>query len=305
VISSVVDFFKDDGHDVLKLVNVKTNPTYVLMNRDEVILDQSGSLATVQDLMQFYGRGIRVSLNYDEAKKEIEATKSDESYKKMITLLLNSKNVDLAEEYLEDWMQEKLPLRQPENQEFLAQVAESCVCSDRLAAAFRSQEEQLISSLGAGRYLGIRQAYILKELKRYDLVEPYTVWEVYNEEFGIYADSLFRRFAIEYYQFVEPNKEVLMDEVYDYLYYYPETAWIDQKRMFDLAIKYSEDKADFLLLLDMIEYQLYLGSDHEKLDYKAVIMYKLGNKERAVELMKEVEILKPDYTSMVHQLLVK
>lgn len=305
VITSIVDIFKDDSHEVLKRIDIKTNPTYVMMNKDEVILEQNGTLSNVQDLLQFYGRSIRISNNFDESKEAIETGKSDQSYKEMITLLLNSKNVDLAEEYIEDWMQDRLPLRNQENHDFLAKVAEACICSDRLAAAFRSQEEQLIPSLGAGRYLGIRQAYILKELKKYDLVEPYTVWEVYNEEFGIYADSLFRRFAIQYYQFIEPNKEVLMDEIYDFLYYYPETSWADQKSMFDLAIKYTDEKEDFLLLLDMIEYQIYLGSDHEKLDYKAVIMYKLGNKERAVELMKEVEALKPDYTSMVHQLIEK
>lgn len=305
VITSIVDIFKDDSHEVLKRIDIKTNPSYVMMNKDEVILEQNGTLSNVQDLLQFYGRSIRISNNFDESKEAIETGKSDQSYKEMITLLLNSKNVDLAEEYIEDWMQDRLPLRNKENHDFLAKVAEACICSDRLAAAFRSQEEQLIPSLGAGRYLGIRQAYILKELKKYDLVEPYTVWEVYNEEFGIYADSLFRRFAIQYYQFIEPNKEVLMDEIYDFLYYYPETSWADQKSMFDLAIKYTDEKEDFLLLLDMIEYQIYLGSDHEKLDYKAVIMYKLGNKERAVELMKEVEALKPDYTSMVHQLIEK
>lgn len=303
IITTVLDILKDDNHEVIRRIPLKANPTYVIMNHDEVILDQDDTLSNAEDLIQFYGRAIRVSGDFYQYKKELEVNATDENYRRMIALLLNNKNQDLAEEYIEDWMQELLPLKRESNHEFLAQVAEVCTCSERLNASFAIFEDTLMSSLGRNRYLAIRQAYILKELRRYDLVEPYTVWEVYNEQFGIYADSLFRRFAINYYQFVEPNKEILMDEVYDYLYYYPETAWAEQKLMFDLALKYSAEKDDMLLLLDMIEYQLYLGDDHEKKDIKAVIMYKLGNKERALQLMREVEEMQPDYVSRVHQII--
>ena len=86
-----------------------------------------------------------------------------------------------------------------------------------------------------------------------------------------------------------PDKQVMLDEIYNYLYYYPNTPWPQQQRLFDIALKNTEHEDDWLLLLDIIEYQILSEETYAKKDYKSYILYKLGNVDRAMELMAEVE----------------
>ena len=301
MISSVIDLIKDDGHPVLRTVNISSKPFYVFMNEDEIILGVKNSVITEQDLLQFYGQSIRADAQYRKLKEQLDQQETTESYKEMISLLLNAGNHRIAENYIKDWLQKYIPFNDPKEHEFIRQVASACLCSQQLNAGIKTYEKSLLDSWGLKSYLDIRQAYIMKELKNYDLVDPYIIWEVYTEEFGEYADSLYRRFVIDYYQYVKPDKDILLDEIYDFLYYYPATPWDEQKAMFLTAIKYTQAKNDFLLLLDLLEYQIYQAVSFEKLDLKALILYKLDKKERALELMYEVERMQPEYKSLLHQ----
>ena len=137
-------------------------------------------------------------------------------------------------------------------------------------------------------------------------MDPPTVWERFEAELGIKADSLYRLFAIEYFQTIEPDVDILLDEVYDFLYYYPDTPWEKQDALYSLAIKHTEEKEDFNILLDLISYQVYKDVDFRKLDFRAVILYKLGSTERALRMIQDIHEMAMsegvNYKSMLYSL---
>jgi hypothetical protein len=305
LITEVLDWTEDSRHDIFKKYRIYSNPYYLIINEDEILIADSKGINSSDEFLKFFGQAISRQREYERIKEELKGSNRGEAQKEMIVFLSRTKEVRKTVRVIDDWVDDNFPFSKSADFEFMFQLAKECVCSDRLYEALTIYEDKMIALAGQQNYLNLRQSYILKDLKASDYLEPYIVWEVYDAELGIHADSMYRRFAIEYFQSIKPDQEILLDELYDYLYYYPKTPWESQEVYFAKAIELTKSKEDFYLLLDLIEYQIILDDSYRKRDYKALLLYKLGKTERAITIMKLIEEEQPDYISVLRQFVEK
>ena len=287
-ITSVADWNIHTRNQLFNRVNIPTNPYFIFMHPDDVVLQTATSISTYEELMTFVGQALNKKKKYDNLVA-LSDQGNAKAQKELALMLISNQELVRANEVLENWLQTNLPLKNDDDYKFLAAAQQKCRCSNRLDKAMGNYEEKLVGLIGLETYLDIRQSFILNSLKQVGLMEPFYVWESYDASLGIHADSLYRLFAVEYFRTVLPDKQVMLDEIYNYLYYYPNTPWPQQQRLFDIALKNTEHEDDWLLLLDIIEYQILTEETYAKKDYKSYILYQLGNIDRAMELMAEVE----------------
>jgi len=288
VLTSVADWNIHTRNELFNRVDIPSNPFYIIMHPDDVILHSSTAINSHDELISFVGQGINKRKKYENLLEMTQRGDPDAQKELALTLIAN-KEYPQAREVLEEWVQSSLPLTDDKDFMFLAAAHQQCKCSERIDQAMQNYESKMIELIGSEDYYDIRQAFILSNLRDVGLLEPFYVWESYDANLGEKADSLYRLFAIDYFRTVLPDKQVMLDEIYNFLYYYPNTPWEDQKGLFDLAIKSTEHDDDWLLLLDLIEYQILTEETYSKKDYKSYILHKLGHVERAMELMSEVE----------------
>ena len=288
VVTSIADWNIHTRNELFNRVDIPTNPYYIFMHPSDVVLHTSTAINNHDELIGFIGVGLDKRKKYDNL---IEMTERGDTraQKELALTLISNKEYSHAREVLDNWIQVSLPIKDDEDFKFLAVAHQQCKCSNRIDQAMQNYESDIIRLIGSEDYYNIRQAYILNNLREVGLLEPFYVWESYDANLGEKADSLYRLFAIEYFKTVLPDKQVMLDEIYNFLYYYPKTPWEDQKALFDIAIKSTEHEDDWLLLLDLIEYQILTEDSYSKKDYKSFILHKLGHVERAMELMSEVE----------------
>ena len=288
VVTSIADWNIHTRNELFNRVDIPTNPYYIFMHPSDVVLHTSTAINNHDELIGFIGVGLDKRKKYDNL---IEMTERGDAnaHKELALTLISNQEYGHASEVLNKWIQMSLPVTDDKDFLFLAAAHQQCKCSDRIDQAMQNYESDIIRLIGSEDYYNIRQAYILNNLREVGLLEPFYVWESYDANLGEKADSLYRLFAIEYFKTVLPDKQVMLDEIYNFLYYYPKTPWEDQKALFDIAIKSTEHEDDWLLLLDLIEYQILTEDSYSKKDYKSFILHKLGHVERAMELMSEVE----------------
>ena len=288
VVTSIADWNIHTRNELFNRVDIPTNPYYIFMHPSDVVLHTSTAINNHDELIGFIGVGLDKRKKYDNL---IEMTERGDTraQKELALTLISNQEYGHAREVLDNWIQVSLPIKDDEDFKFLAVAHQQCKCSNRIDQAMQNYESDIIRLIGSEDYYNIRQAYILNNLREVGLLEPFYVWESYDANLGEKADSLYRLFAIEYFKTVLPDKQVMLDEIYNFLYYYPKTPWEDQKALFDIAIKSTEHEDDWLLLLDLIEYQILTEDSYSKKDYKSFILHKLGHVERAMELMSEVE----------------
>jgi len=306
IITSVADWNIHTRNQLFNRVDIPTNPYYIFMHPDDVVLHTATTLNSYDELVSFIGQGLNKRKKYDNLVEMAEKGNS-RAQKELALTMITNKELVRAKEVLDSWLQENLPLKTDEDYKFLAAAHQQCRCSNRMDMAMQNNEDKFVELIGLGNYLDIRQTFILFNLKEVGLMEPFYVWETYDASLGVHADSLYRLFAVEYFRSVLPDKQVMLDEIYNYLYYYPQTPWAEQKKLFDLALKNTEHKDDWLLLLDLIEYQILTEETYAKKDYKSYILYKLGNVDRAMELMSQVEgeaiIENPDFQPLLFKII--
>ena len=136
--------------------------------------------------------------------------------------------------------------------------------------------------------LDLQHKYILNDLFKADLLEPYYVWERYEKELGYHADSMYRRFALVYFSSIVPDKKALYDEAYDYILLYPRTEWKYLDGLYEIVVQGTEKKEELEELLDLLFFQLAREEGYKQLDYKAYILYKLGQRETALKMMRQI-----------------
>lgn len=288
VVTSITDWNIHTRNELFNRVDIPTNPFYIFMHPDDVILHTSTAITNHDELIAFMGVGLDKRKKYDNL---IEMTERGDAkaHQELALTLISNQEYSHAREVLDNWIQLSLPLTDDRDFKFLAASHQQCKCSDRIDQAMQNYESDVIKLIGSKEYYKIRQSYILSNLREVGLLEPFYVWESYDANLGEKADSLYRLFAIEYFRTVLPDNQVMLDEIYNFLYYYPKTPWEDQKALFDIAIKSTKHDDDWLLLLDLIEYQILTEDSYSKKDYKSFILHKLGHIDRAIELMSEVE----------------
>ena len=287
-VTAIVDWNKHTRHQLFEKASILTNPYYLVIHPDDVILHTATSIKGYEELLSFVGQGVSKNHKYENLLS-LSKTGNAEAQKELALMLIANDEKVKAIDVLEDWLHDNEPLQKDEDIKFLAATHQKCLCSNRMDIAMQQYEDEMARVIGLQNYLNIRQTFILSNLKSAGLMEPFYVWENFDNSLGTHADSLYRLFAIEYFRSVLPDKQVMLDEIYNFLYYYPDTPWESQKILFNLAIISTEHEDDWLLLLDLIEYQILSEPNYSKKDYKSFILFKLGNVERAMALMSEVE----------------
>ncbi len=305
IITAVVDWNVDTRNKIWQRVEIKSNPYYVFMHYDDVILSTRNAINSEEEMIKFYGEALTRAKKYESLNKQIKENQSTIAYKQLSSFYLANNEKSKAKSTIEDWIQQHEPLRKEEDLEFLAGAHQNCLCSNRMDMVMGQYENEMKRIIGKEAYLNIRQAFILTNLREVGLMEPFYVWEAFDDNLGIHADSLYRLFAIQYFKNILPDQQVMLDEIYNFLYYYPRAPWEIQKELFEAAVKSTKDQEDWTLLLDLIEYQILEDSTYQKRDIKSVILYKMGKKDRAIELMNKVEgeaiLIDPDFTPLLFQ----
>lgn len=302
-----IDWLRKSSHPVFRNASVTGNPSYMMLSSDGTVLSRSTSIENLKELKEFVENGnFLFKTHSDLMVKYASDKKNPETLKELINFYLHIKNENLAGTVIGQLLDNQKKSINEADTRYLFSVARQCICDYVLWEFLKEKEEEILSFATLDEYLLVKQKYILQDLVDAQLLDPPTVWERFEEELGIKADSLFRLFAIEYFRIVEPNKEILMNEIYDFLYYYPETPWEKQDSFYKMAIDLTSQKEDFQILLDLISYQVYRNRNYRNLDYRAVILYKLGYTDRALGLMQDVqaEALKAGilYKSMLYEL---
>ena len=288
-IVSVVDWVQRPGHPMLRNVQSLQNPSYLFIHPSGVRLSSTQNLTDFNQLTGFVRNGHMLSKAYDKMYEAFQQDSKDaKAIQDLIQFFILGNNKKDATEYIERFIKLKDKRMVIDDLKFLFDVAQKCACGSDLKDLLLANEQAILSFAPEDEWLNMRQRYIIDELYNDGILDPPTVWERFEAELGIKADSLYRLFAIEYFQTIEPDVDILLDEIYDFLYYYPDTPWEKQDALYSLAIKHTEEKEDFNILLDLISYQVYKDVDSRKLDFRALILYKLGYTERALRMIQDI-----------------
>ena len=285
-----------------------SNPFYVIIRHDGTILATSKKLESSNDLNAFARNGLKKFNTLSKLLTAYNADKKDlNKIKALNDFYVSIKDYSRAEEMTDAYLRRHD--NPAEDLGYLYNLAQNCECGKRLNRELIKYRALIIGNYGKEAYHTIRKKDIITSLRKQDLLEPYYVWQAYEAEFGDVADKYYRQFAIEYYQYVLPDKEALLDELYDYLTIYNKTPWVEQDGYFELALEKTTSKLDLEELLDLVSYQIFREKNFRNLDFRAGILYRLGQKERALALLQEVAALslekKVNYKSMIYDLSTK
>lgn len=289
-IVTVVDWVQRPGHPIIRGIQSYQNPIYLIIHPSGVRLSTNQNLTDINQLKGFVRNGHMLAKVYDKMFIAFqEDSKNEQTLRDLIQFFVISNNKKEATDYVERFIEVKEKQMDIDDLQFLFKMAQKCACGSDLKKLLIENEKIVLSFASEDEWYTMRQGYIIDELYNNGMLDPPTVWERFEAELGLKADSLYRLFAIEYFQTLEPNVDILLDEIYDFLYYYPDAPWEKQDALYSLALKHTKEKEDFNILLDLISYQIYKDEDYRKLDFRAFILYKLGYKERALRMIEEIQ----------------
>ena len=102
------------------------------------------------------------------------------------------------------------------------------------------------------------------------------------------------------------NGRTLYNESFDFINLYPRADWSLLDPLYNVIVPNTTKKEDLELLLDLISFQIFREESYRQLDYKAMILYKLGEKERALGMISQINSLatkkKVRYKSMLYNM---
>lgn len=303
----VIDWANNLSKKPQTLLETFSNPNFLLMHPEEVIINQNSGIYTDKEMSRFLKTGIETYRKFDPVIEQYLTTKNAENQIALIEASSSLKDKRYGSNILNDYVKriDKKNLTDGHFRKIL-ELGKNNPFSSSLAKLIYKNRDRAIKVSDTKTVSAIQQAQIFDELKKKNLLEPYYVWQRYEKEMGEQADSLYRRFAIYYFSTPPINKPSLYDEAFDYINFYQRSEWEYLNPLFQFVIQETKEKEDLDLLLDLISFQLFREENYEKLDYKAVILYKLGEKERALGLVKKVNELAfkegKKYKSLLHSL---
>jgi|GEM_PF-2383439 len=288
LITAVVDPYIQVNHPLIRRARPFNNPMWITIHPDNTIIGLSNSIVTNEGLSQFVRASKRIAQHYSEAKAQLNVDKNNMEAKKSLieamTVMYDSKK---AQKHINKYIG-SIGNPSREELEFVFKVAENCACGGKLEKFINKHASKLERVITTDRYLRLRQKFINTKLDEKGLLEPFYVWRAYEKDLGVHADSLFRLFAIGYFASIPSESEALINESIDYLGAYPDSPWELQDPLFNTVVNTISKKEDLELMLDLIGGQLFKEKTYRKLDYRALILYKLGQKDKALQLLSEV-----------------
>lgn len=289
----VIDLIKSPRKYAKKFEGQNSNPTWLTIHpEDEVILKLNPYITTNEQLSKFLTTSTTL---YKEVDQGISKYESSKKLSDLLALAdISTKTEDKA--YMTKTLDEYLKRIDPErisdkNYKKVMDVGSKAGPSNRLQYLILQDRDKAMRLGNPQDVLNAQQEYILSQLRSSDLLEPYYVWERYEKELGYHADSMYRRFALVYFSSIVPDKKALYDESYDYISLYPRTEWRFLDGLYEIVLTGTNKKEELEELLDLLFFQISREEGYKQLDYKAFVLYKLGQKEKALNMIQQINEL--------------
>jgi len=307
VIPVVIDWVKSPNRKPQKYLRAIQNPTWLLIHHDEAIISVADSLFEDRQLVTFLNKGLSLHSKMDKAYQQKENSKEAEKLFALAKICQEIPDKRYTSKVLDDYLKRRDPSKLTNKRlHDIIKMGVATPGSKRLDKLIKQERERAIAVSSEDTVLYLQRYFILDDLKKKDLLEPYFVWEKFEKEFGYQADSLYRIFAISYFSSTPASKDMLYNEAFDYINIYPRSPWPYLQQLYKIIVPATTDKKDLDILLDLISFQLFREESHVKLDYKALILYKLGHKERALSMISDVNTMALNkglkYKSMLYSL---
>lgn len=285
----VIDWVKAPNKSPQKYVSPITNPAWLIIHHDEVILSAYKSFNSEESLRQVLSAEKETFTKVDEAyQKQSKSRDLGEvlSYAEVISDTYDThKTAELVEQFLKGVDMRKL--NSDVVKKILSMWSEHTP-SRQLNKLVNLNRNKAIELVGKEKVLNIQQAYILHDLKRNGILEPFYVWERYEKELGTDADSSYRIFALSYLMDFPSEREMFYNEMFDYVMLYPNSPWELLDPLYGRIIPQTTKEEDLEILLELVSYQISRESSFKALDYKAYLLYKLDQKERALSMVNDI-----------------
>ena len=266
-----------------------SNPLWVFIHHNGLLVNVSSTI-TDEDSLNKFILASRSTYEKIEAlgKKALNSNKLSDQLE-YLRALAGTYDYEKATEELDDFIKgiNKRNISDDALQQIFS-LGYHIPYSKKLNKLISSDYEKAKMVAGRDTILSIQKAYILQELSKKDKLAPFHVWKRYEKELGDGADSLYRRFALSYLSTPPFDPKALYDEAIDYIHFYPKSDWDYLKPLYALVVPRTTKKDDLELLLDLISFQILREESYEQLDYKAVLLYKIGKKERALRMIKQI-----------------
>ena len=300
--------YRDDM--TLGLINLEQDPTvfplleslrlepkqllgviWVLMHPDEIQIGFSHSINNDNEAQAFIQSGMTRYLSFQEIySKNRNPKQRDELYEltnKASLLADQAYCGKVFDKYLKsiDW--KKIDHLTSKN---IIEIGRRCPNSKQFNKLLSKREEVFLPIVAEREIAELKYKYALSDLENKQLLEPYYVWKRFEKDMGYYADSLYRVFAIDYFTKNE-EPEVAYNESFEFIELYPRTNWSYLRPIYEKVILATDDKEDLELLLDLISFQIFRKKTFDKIDFRAAILYRLGEKDQALKLVQEANSL--------------
>lgn len=301
----VIDWVRLAGRDPQRRISNPQNSTWLLIHPEDIILSTQSSITHNAQLAAFITSNQE---KYDQVTEAIEQKNKKTNVDDVLEaaeVVYNLEDPIRAKELVEDYLKRINP-KQLNNERFkrVIELCKKSPISTRLYRLILKQKERAIALSDTDTVHYILRANILYELNRANILDPYNVWTRYEQELDYKADSLYRIFALEYFAQIAPDKQSLYDEAFDFINEYPRADWSLLDPLYAVVLQNTTKKEDLELLQDLISFQIFRDESFRQLDYKAFIIYKLGQKERALKMISQIRadaISKGiNYQSMLH-----
>lgn len=286
----VIDWANKMNQKPQKKVKVLHNPMWLYIHPDDIIINGQYQILTDEQLKEFLTQSRKT---HDELEAAIQQKKSSNSLNDLIELAkISAKTVD--EEYISKLLNEYLKRANPidinnKALQSIIRIASQSPVSKRVYRMITDRKERSIALTSADTVYNILQANIYADLKLTGQLYPYDVWQRYERELGFKADSLYRIFAIKHFSEPPIDRELLYNECFDFINIYPRASWALLDVLYSMVVPSTTKKEDLEILLDLISFQIFRDESYRQLDYKALILYKLGEKERALAMVAQIQ----------------
>jgi len=306
MVTDVIDPFLEMSDLISYRLKQYSNPGWTIIHPENRILFYANSIKNDEDLIVAAAFAESLKAEYDKALELLDDDKNDiEGLKLVIRAISKMYEQRGINRYINRFLKQ-VQGNESEELPFLIEIAERSPGNGNLDKFLINNKEQVIRLSSLEKYTDIRQKAIIAELKNREIYEPYMIWKKFEDEFGMQADSLYRLQAIHYFAKDPEAKEDELHEIIAFLDLYPDTPWETLDPLYGRALKLISSQSDLEIMLDLIGGQIFQGKHYRKLDYRAIILYRLGQKERSLKLISEVMSLaqehEPSYRSMIYMI---
>ncbi len=282
-------------------------PTWIYVHPEGMIIKVGRNIDSEKKMDAFISHADSIYLEFDEVYDQFRKSKVPNEILNLLKKAVFLEDMDYSGDLMNDYIK-RLDKRRLPNSAFreILELGKKAPWSKQLNKLIKNQNNRAIALTSEKDIALICQQYILYDLRKKQLFEPFYVWQRYEKELGVYADSLYRLFAIQYFGTHPIEKELLYAEAFDYISIYPRTPWETLDPLYQFVVLQTTNKEDLELLLDLISFQLFRGKHYRKLDFKAFVLYKLGQHQRALDMIQEINQLAMEsgvkYRSMIYSL---